>query len=209
MDRAIRMIPRAGEPPHRSFGRPGRLFIISAPSGAGKTTLRQAALSRFPDLSYSVSFTTRLPRAGERNGHDYVFIDSDEFEAGIQDGRWAEWARVHGHYYGTSAQVLEQAQAAGHDVLLDIDVQGAQQICRRFPESVTIFILPPSLEVLEQRLRARGTDRPEAIDLRLRNAQREMDQKDVYRHIIVNDDLDTAIEELTAILNSYRTAREN
>jgi len=209
MDRARRMTPPAGGLPHHGSGRTGRLFIISAPSGAGKTTLRQAALARLPDLSYSVSVTTRPPRAGERNGCDYVFISSDEFEAGIRAGRWAEWARVHGHYYGTSAEVLEQARAAGRDVLLDIDVQGAQQICRRFPGSVTIFIMPPSLEVLEQRLRSRGTDRPEAIALRLDNARREMDQRHGYRHILVNDDLDAAIEALMAILNSYRSPREN
>lgn len=126
------MTPPAGGLPHHGSGRTGRLFIISAPSGAGKTTLRQAALARLPDLSYSVSVTTRPPRAGERNGCDYVFISTDEFEAGIRVGRWAEWARVHGHYYGTSAEVLEQARAAGRDVLLDIDVQGAQQICRQW-----------------------------------------------------------------------------
>jgi guanylate kinase len=130
-------------------------------------------------------------------------------EAGIRDARWAEWARVHGHYYGTSARFLEQERAAGRDVLLDIDVQGAQQICRRFPDSVTIFILPPSLEVLEQRLRARGTDRPEAIELRLRNARQEMERSGAYRHLIVNDDLNTAIDELVAILKAYRGAGEN
>jgi guanylate kinase len=209
MDRANLTMTQAAGYSHRSFSRSGHLFIISAPSGAGKTTLRQAAMTRFPDLSYSVSFTTRPPREGERDGCDYVFIPPDEFEAGIRDGRWAEWARVHGHYYGTSALFLEQARAAGRDVLLDIDVQGAQQICRRFPDSVTIFIMPPSLEVLEQRLRARATDGPEAVELRLRNARREMAQKDRYRHVIVNDDLDRAIGELIAILNSYRNTREN
>ncbi|MCU0591596.1 MAG: guanylate kinase [Desulfobacterales bacterium] len=203
------MMATAGGFPRAAFGRNGRLFVMSAPSGAGKTTLRQAVLARLPDLGYSISFTTRPPRAGERNGHDYVFIAAEEFEAGIREERWAEWARVHGHYYGTSAQALEEARAAGRDVLLDIDVQGAQQICRRFPESVTIFIMPPSLEVLEQRLRTRGTDRPEAIEVRLRNARREMDQRHGYRHIIVNDDLDTAIDTLMTILNSNRSAREN
>jgi guanylate kinase len=209
MDPNQPMIPPAGGPQRPPLERTGRLFILSAPFGAGKTTLRQAALARIPDLGYSVSFTTRSPRPGERNGRDYVFISPDEFEAGIRDERWAEWARVHGHYYGTSARFLEQERAACRDVLLDIDVQGAEQICRRFSDSVTIFIRPPSLEVLEQRLRARGTDRPEAIDLRLRNARREMEQSKRYRHLVVNDDLDTAIEELVAILNAYRRTREN
>lgn len=209
MDQTRPVLPPTGAPPLPPPCRKGHLFIISAPSGAGKTTLRQAVLSRFPDLSYSVSFTTRPPRTGERDGHDYSFISPDEFEAGIREGRWVEWARVHDHYYGTSARALERDQAAGRDVLLDIDVQGARQICRRFPESVTIFILPPSLDVLEQRLRMRGTDRPEAIDVRLRNARREMEQSGSYRHVIVNDDLNTAIEELAAILNSYRSPCED
>jgi guanylate kinase len=200
--------PRVAATDHRACAR-GRLFIISAPSGAGKTTLRKAALLRFPDLIYSVSYTTRTPRPGELNGRDYVFISPAEFEAGIRSGRWAEWAQVHGHRYGTSAEVLAQALAAGCDVLLEIDVQGARQICRRFPETVTIFILPPSIEVLEQRLRSRGTDRPEAIDLRLQNARCEMAEADAYRHVIVNDDQATAVAELIAILESYRSGCEN
>jgi guanylate kinase len=185
---------------------PGRhLFILSAPSGAGKTTLLRAALEHLPDLRYSVSYTTRAPRAGEVNGRDYVFISPAAFEEGIRADRWAEWARVHGHYYGTSAEVLSQALAEGRDVLLDIDVQGARQILRRFSQSVTIFIMPPSLEILEARLRSRGTDRPEAIALRLRNAREEMAQKEMYRHVIVNDDLPTAVHELLAVIGSYRT----
>jgi guanylate kinase len=180
------------------------VFILSAPSGAGKTTLRRAVLARLPALSYSVSCTTRPPRAGEVDGRDYVFLSAGEFEEGIRSGRWAEWARVHGNYYGTSAEVLARALAEGRDILLDIDVQGARQILRRFPQSVTIFILPPSLEILEARLRSRGTDRPEEIALRLRNARAEMDQKDNYRHVIVNDDLPTAVQELLAVIGSYR-----
>ncbi len=182
----------------------GHVFILSAPSGAGKTTLRRAVLARLPALGYSVSYTTRPPRAGEVDGRDYVFLSAGVFEEGIRSGRWAEWARVHGNYYGTSAEVLSRALAEGRDILLDIDVQGARQIRSRFPQSVTIFILPPSLEILEARLRSRGTDRPEEIGLRLRNAHAEMAQKESYRHVIVNDDLPTAVQELLAVIGSYR-----
>jgi guanylate kinase len=190
--------------PAPAASRKAFIFIISAPSGAGKTTLRKAALAAFADMRYSVSFTTRPPRPGEENGQDYVFVTAPEFEAGIRGGRWAEWARVHGNYYGTCADVLAQSLASGCDILLDIDVQGAQQICARFPESVTIFIMPPSLEVLRQRLVSRGTDRPEVIALRIENAGREMTQRDAYRHVVVNDDLETAITELIRIIDSYR-----
>jgi len=190
--------------PAPAASRKAFIFIVSAPSGAGKTTLCQAALAAFADMRYSVSFTTRPPRPGEENGRDYVFVTAPEFEAGIRDGRWAEWARVHSNYYGTSADVLAQSLSSGCDILLDIDVQGARQICARFPESVTIFIMPPSLEVLRQRLVSRGTDCPEVIALRTDNAGREMAQRDVYRHVVVNDDLETAITELIHIIDSYR-----
>jgi len=190
--------------PAPAASRKAFIFIISAPSGAGKTTLCKAALAAFADMRYSVSFTTRPPRPGEENGRDYVFVTAPEFEAGIRSGRWAEWARVHGNYYGTSADVLAQSLSSGCDILLDIDVQGARQICARFPGSVTIFIMPPSLEVLRQRLVSRGTDRPEAIALRIENAGREMAQRDVYRHVIVNDDLETAITELIHLIDLYR-----
>jgi guanylate kinase len=137
------------------------------------------------------------------SGRDYVFITREEFEAGIREGRWAEWAQVHGNYYGTSARTLREAAEAGTDVLLDIDVQGARQIRRMFPESVTVFIMPPSSEVLAQRLTARGTESPEAIQLRLRNARQEMEERHWYRHVVVNDELATAVEELCAIIASY------
>jgi guanylate kinase len=190
--------------PAPTASRKAFIFIISAPSGAGKTTLCKAALAAFADMRYSVSFTTRAPRPGEENGRDYVFVTAPEFEAGIRAGRWAEWAQVHGNYYGTSADVLAQSLASGCDILLDIDVQGARQICARFPESVTIFIMPPSLEVLRQRLVSRGTDRPEVIAMRIENAEREMAQRDVYRHVVVNDDLETAITALIRLIDSYR-----
>jgi guanylate kinase len=192
------------EPARRPPSAAGHVFILSAPSGAGKTTLRRAVIERFADIHYSVSFTTRPRRAGEVEGRDYHFISTAEFEEGIRSGRWAEWAQVHENFYGTSAKVLEQTLAAGRDILLDIDVQGAHQILRRFPKSVTIFIMPPSLDILEARLRARGTDAAEAIRIRLRNAAGEMAQKECYRHVIINDDLATAVQEMVAIIGSYR-----
>jgi guanylate kinase len=184
---------------------PGHLFIISAPSGAGKTTLRHAILHQFSDLLYSVSFTTRHPRQGEKGGTDYHFISKAEFEAGIHNERWAEWAAVHGNYYGTSAEFLKQNLTAGKDVLADIDVQGTRKILHRFPESITIFLMPPSLDVLKERLQSRGTDTAETIALRLKNAKVEMAQRKIYRHVIINDQLDDAIAELASIIGRYKT----
>jgi guanylate kinase len=204
MDPTAAMPPSDPPPARDPLPSEGRIFVISAPSGAGKTTLRRAALERLPDLLYSVSYTTRHPRLGEVSGRDYEFISLAEFEEGVGAGRWAEWAQVHGNYYGTSAEVLRRAVAAGRDILLDIDVQGARQICGRFPQSVTIFIMPPSLDTLAERLQARGADDPEAIALRLRNAREEMAQKDEYDHVIVNDRLAAAVEELIAVIESYR-----
>ncbi|MBW1698340.1 MAG: guanylate kinase [Deltaproteobacteria bacterium] len=185
----------------------GRLFVVSAPSGGGKTTLCRAVRSRIPDIRYSVSYTTRKPRPDEQNGIDYHFIDEKSFKRGIARGEWAEWARVHGHYYGTSAKAIEQMLAAGNDVLLDIDVQGASQITRRYPEAVTIFIMPPSLEELRRRLESRGTDSPEEIKRRLSAAEKEMAKKDCYRHVIVNDHLDKALDKLVSIIESDRSAQ--
>jgi guanylate kinase len=194
-----------GGPRHGAEARgKAHLFVISAPSGAGKTTLRRALLKRFPQMFYSVSATTRPPRPEERDGREYEFLTRAAFEEGIRLGRWAEWALVHGNYYGTSAETLGRVLDGGRDVLLEIDVQGARQICARFPDSVTVFILPPSLEVLRQRLAARGTESPEAVAVRLSNAERELAQQGFYRHVIVNDDLDRATRELIALIDSYR-----
>ena len=179
------------------------LFILSAPSGAGKSTLGAALRRRYPQLGYSVSFTTRPPRAGEQDGVHYHFIEPAEFEKGIESGRWAEWARVHGNYYGTSAEVLQHYLDQGVSVLLDIDVQGADQITQRFADAVTIFIMPPSLEVLRQRLESRGTDSPEVIATRMRNAEAEMAARQRYRHVIVNDDLRQASAELIYLIDGY------
>jgi guanylate kinase len=187
----------AVEPPDPTNG---RLFILSAPSGAGKTTLCNALRRRFKELFYSISYTTRPPRSGEKNGREYFFITHEEFEQGIQSRRWAEWAMVHGHYYGTSAQWIETALTSGKSVLMDIDVQGARQIKQRFPKAVSIFIMPPSIEELETRLRLRGKDNNDVIALRMQNARNEIAQKDAYDYIVVNDDLDKAICELIELV---------
>jgi len=188
----------------------GRRFILSAPSGAGKTTLCRALLDRLPNLRYSVSHTTRSPRPGEQNGVDYFFISADEFQKRLEADRWAEWARVHDNFYGTSADFLESQAAAGRDVLLDIDVQGAKQILARYPEhTIAIFIMPPSLAVLQQRLTGRSADSPAEIEKRLRNAADEIAQKALYHHVIVNDRLTEAIDALVSLVESYRLERRD
>ena len=181
----------------------GHLFIISAPSGAGKTTLVKAVLQQFRDMLYSISYTTRNPRAEERDGIDYHFISKQDFKKGIHKGRWAEWAEVYGNYYGTSVEFIEKSLSSGCDILLDIDVQGTLQILKHYPDSVTIFILPPSMNALRKRLEMRGSDSQAVIEKRLFNARKEMTQKKIYRHIIVNDVLSEAIKELSAIFKKY------
>jgi len=181
----------------------GHLFIISAPSGGGKTTLSKAVLNRFKDIIYSISYTTRSPRNSEQDGVDYYFIPKKDFEERIKSGLWAEWAKVHGNYYGTSAEFLEKGLASGRDMLLDIDVQGTIQILGKYPDSITIFIMPPSLETLGKRLEMRRTESRTTIKRRLLTAEKEMAQKDMYRYIIVNDQLSVAIEELVAIIEKY------
>ncbi len=157
-------------------------------------------MQRCHNLAYSISYTTRPQREGERHGIDYYFISRQEFKAGIERGKWLEWAVVHDHYYGTSRDQVEGRLRLGRDILLDIDVNGCAQIVKKFPESITIFILPPSLDALRERLEKRGTDAPETIARRLETAKREIARKDLYRHIIVNDQLDQAIEHFVDIL---------
>lgn len=180
----------------------GRLFIISAPSGAGKTTLCRAIRDLFPDLRYSVSYTTRPPRTGEQEGQDYFFISADEFKNNIERNTWAEWAQVHDHFYGTSAEFIDHHLSQGHDILLDIDVNGTRQILARYPESITIFILPPTFETLKERLLKRGTDSVQTIARRLKNAEMEIAQKGMYKNIIINDRLPDAVEALAAIIQN-------
>lgn len=182
----------------------GHIFIISAPSGAGKTTIVRAVLDRFADMLYSISYTTRKPRNGEQNGVDYNFISREDFIKRIDGGEWAEWAEVHGNHYGTSAEFLDNGLASGHDILLDIDVQGTIQILERYSDSITIFIMPPSLGTLGKRLELRGTDSKEDIARRLVNAEKEIEKKDLYRHIVVNDQLSEAIEKLISIIEMYK-----
>ena len=188
--------------PKEINSRQGHLFIISAPSGGGKTTLSKAVVNRFKDILYSVSYTTRSPRNSEQDGVDYYFIQKKDFEERIESGYWAEWAEVHGNYYGTSAEFLEKGLASGRDMLLDIDVQGTIQILGNYPDSITIFIMPPSLE-LRKRLEMRRTESRTTIKRRLLTAEKEMAQKYLYRYIIVNDQLSVSIEKLVAIIEKY------
>jgi len=194
----------SGSNPKETNSKQARLFIISAPSGGGKTTLSKALLNRFNDILYSVSYTTRPPRKGERNGVDYYFTQKKDFEKRIESGHWAEWAEVHGNYYGTSAGFIDRALASGCDILLDIDVQGTLQILENYPDSVTIFIMPPSLETLRKRLEMRRTETRGTIKRRLLTAEKEMAKKGLYRYVIVNDQLSLSIETLIAIVEKYR-----
>lgn len=181
----------------------GILFVVSAPSGAGKTSLCKRALPAVEGLKFSVSYTTRPPRPGEIDGEDYHFVSEGEFEKELRQGDFAEWAVVHGHRYGTSLRSLLAETSSGNDLLLDIDVQGAAQIRGKFP-GVFIFIYPPSMEVLEQRIRRRKAESEEAIRLRLEKAREEMNHFDEYDYIIVNDNLDRATQELKSIIIAER-----
>lgn len=180
-----------------------KLIVISAPSGAGKTTLCQRLLRDFAELTLSISTTTRAPRGTEQHGKEYFFTDRSEFERQIQAGRFAEWAEVHGNYYGTSKQVVEDAFKAGKSVLLDIDVQGAASLRKAFGQRCqTIFVAPPSLQTLEHRLRARKTDSEETIRKRVRNAADEMKRMSEFEHVVINDQLESAYAELSALVSS-------
>jgi guanylate kinase len=180
-----------------------RLIVVSAPSGTGKTTLCARLLREIPELMLSISTTTRAPRGAERDGVEYFFVTPEEFKAKVDADRFAEWAEVHGNFYGTSKDFVERAFAQGKSLLLDIDVQGADALKASYPaETVRIFLTPPSMEELERRLRARGTDSEESITKRLLGAAAEMAHQDHFDHVIVNDDLERAYFELTGIVLS-------
>lgn len=179
-----------------------KLIILSAPSGAGKTTFCQRLLKDFPSrLVLSISSTTRKPRGQEKHGQEYFFIDMDEFRRGIKDGQFAEWAEVHGNFYGTSKKVIDDAFKAGKSVLLDIDVQGAASLREAYPDQCfDVFISPPSLEVLEQRLRARGTEQDTEIKKRLTNAKAEMTRSGEFKIVLVNQDLEQSYRRLKSLV---------
>ena len=178
----------------------GLLIIVSSPSGAGKTTLCRRLMGEFPDLRFSVSVTTRKPRPGEQNGVDYIFVDEPEFERLVAAGAFAEHAFVHGNRYGTLRTEVDQALEGGQDVLFDIDWQGGRQLKEKFPhDAVMIWILPPSLRALEDRLRRRATDTPQAIENRLATAKQELTHFDQYDYLIVNQDLEKAYDSMRSI----------
>ncbi len=186
----------------------GTLYIVSSPSGAGKSSLLSALLARFNDdqrMQLSISHTTRGMRPGEADGVHYHFVDKSEFQAQIDRGAFFEWAEVFGNYYGTSRETIERCLDQGIDVFLDIDWQGARQIRDQLPEARSIFILPPSLPILEQRLHGRGQDSDEVIRHRMAQAVAEMSHYDEYDYLIVNDDFETSLQQLASIIRAERT----
>lgn len=182
----------------------GTIFVVSSPSGGGKGTLIRRVLEVVDNLSYSVSYTTRGPRSNEVNGREYFFVDRQTFEEMIAAGEFLEWACVHGNYYGTSKRQIVEQTAAGTDMILEVDVQGAASVRQLLMDSISVFILPPSAEVLRQRLCARGTDTPEALELRLRNAPDELRQYSSFDYVIINDEIDRAVNQLASIIYAER-----
>ena len=186
----------------------GNLFIISSPSGGGKGTLIREILNRVPEVGYSVSFTTRPPRLREQHGRDYYFVSPEEFERLINEGEFLEYANVHDNFYGTSRGEVEKELLLGRDVILEIDVQGAASIKRLMPESVSVFILPPSFGVLRDRLVRRATETPEVLAVRLKNARGEVEQYSEFDYVIVNDEKNRAANQLATIFYAERARAE-
>jgi guanylate kinase len=185
----------------------GRLIIISSPSGGGKGTLIKEVLESIPDLGYSVSFTTRAPRFGEEEGRHYHFVSKAEFEDEIAGGGFLEYAEVHGNYYGTSLGQTQRMTAEGKDVILEIDVQGADWVRKRVPDVLSIFIMPPSFEVLKARLMARGTEDPADLELRLNNARAEVMEYAKFEYVVINDEIFSAARKLAAVIMGERQHR--
>lgn len=182
----------------------GTLFVVSSPSGGGKGTIIRHVLDAVPNLSYSVSFTTRAPRQCETNGREYFFVSPQIFDQMVAAGEFLEWACVHGNYYGTSRRQIADETAAGTDIVLEVDVQGAASVRKLSLDAVSIFILPPSYEVLRERLIARGTDTPEQLAVRLRNAPEELRQYSAFDYVIINDEVEPAAAQLASIIYAER-----
>jgi len=178
----------------------GNLIVISAPSGSGKTSLATRALEQIPQLKFSVSHTTRKPRPGERDQVEYFFVSEKEFEEMIEQDTFLEHARVYGNYYGTSRAFVDEQLSVGYDVLLDLDVQGAAQVKKSYPEAILVFVFPPSLEVLKERLMNRGLDDPGVINKRLKIAKREIERYEDYQYVIINGEIEESLGELKSII---------
>jgi guanylate kinase len=191
-----------------SCGR-GSILVISAPSGSGKSTLVRRLVASLPDLAFSVSHTTRPRREGEKEGRDYFFVTRRRFESMIAAGDFIEWAEVYGHLYGTSKAQIDKALAAGRDVLLDIDVQGHQQVRRRLPEALSVFVMPPSFRELKRRLTDRHSDSPQVVEKRLAAARQEISHWPDYDYLVVNDHLSLATQALRAVVRAGRFRRQN
>ncbi len=181
------------------------MIVVSAPSGSGKTTLCRNIVSSRPNTTYSISATTRPARKGEKNGRDYLFLSRDEFEEKKQRGEFLEWASVFGEYYGTLCQLVENTRNEGKDIVLNIDIQGASQVKKRCPEAVLIFILPPSIGILEQRLRNRKSDTEDEILKRLQLARTEISKIDNYDYVVVNKDIEDSVDKLLAIITAEKS----
>jgi len=182
------------------------LIVIAAPSGGGKSTVLARVFAEVQGLLFSISHTTRPPRKGEENGREYFFVDPERFHSLVAQKAFLEWAEVHGNLYGTSRGELDRARALARDLVLDIDVQGAEQVVKSHPEALTIFLRPPSLDVLKARLKGRGTDSAESLAVRIRNAEIELARAGEFQHVVVNDDLDTAVNEVKGIIGAARAA---
>lgn len=197
----------ANESPALDQPERGILFVISSPSGGGKGTLIRRILTHLPRLGYSVSWTTRAPRQGETNGRDYHFVTTEEFDAARERGEFLEWALVHGNLYGTSLKVVERELAAGRDIVLEIDVQGAATVRRTGIEAVSIFILPPSFEILRRRLIGRQSENSEALAVRLQNSRGEVEDYREFDYLVLNDDVGRAATQLAGIVYAERARR--
>jgi len=201
-------ISPSGTPPSDTLHRRGLMFILSSPSGAGKTTIARRLLAEDGHIRLSVSYTTRPMRPGEVHGRDYLFVDADEFARKVDEGEFIEWAEVFGHLYGTPKAEIKAGLKAGHDYLFDIDWQGTQQLYQRMEvDVVRVFLLPPSIGELERRLASRGTDSAVVVADRMARARSEISHWDGYDYVVINDDIDACFDKVTGILHSERMRR--